>query len=168
MHLHSCRELRARLAICHLLPLAYLGLAHPAGLEPAIPASVARCSIQLSHGCMMWRPTGVEPDRHGHHSTLDTVSHHNSRLSGMPTLRYGLLAFSYSLTLCRVTACGTSLSLLRTSRAAAIHGYGALALAQAVGFEPTNLSAFCFRDRCHKPLDHACLTPGVLSLRPRL
>ena len=114
---------------------------------------------------MMWRPTGVEPDRHGHHSTLDTVSHHNSRLSGMPTLRYGLLAFSYSLTLCRVTACGTSLSLLRTSRAAAIHGYGALALAQAVGFEPTGLSAFCFQDRCHRPLDHACIYIAVRPLR---
>lgn len=25
---------------------------------------------------MMWRPIGIEPNQHGHHSTLDTISHH--------------------------------------------------------------------------------------------
>ena len=30
-------------------------------------------------------------------------------------------------------------------------------MALAVGFEPTDVAAYCFQDSCHKPLDHTSM-----------
>lgn len=47
-------------------------------------------------------------------------------------------------------------------------------LAHSVGFEPTDVSAYGFQDRCHKPLDQLCMNPRItrpgtalVFLRPR-
>ena len=47
-------------------------------------------------------------------------------------------------------------------------------LAHSVGFEPTDVSACGFQDRCHKPLDQLCMNPRItrpgtalVFLRPR-